>query len=498
MPEVQQACSGGSEPQGTLGPEAARPGLSILYNRNSCGRLFTADRKRSMSKDVQAVQQGADIWAEDRLNRVEMAEKLTRYVCSRKEPLVISLNGAWGTGKTFFLKRWRKELQKQGIHSIYFNAWEDDFCDDPLVAIIGQLTKFASGIEKLCKYQTMLEDLAPKFLKNAVGAAVGVSLPDADSALTRYKEQGKIKAEFKDELGRMARDARSTGKGPLVFIVDELDRCRPTFAIELLERVKHLLDVPGIVFAFGINREELGKSIQSIYGNIDADVYLHRFFDMEFALLGADLEDFCLDLIHKHELGEVFPRRDDFPAGFATILRYLRPFSLRDVEHCIRVLAFACSSAPQAKNSATFCYLSAALIMLRIKKPALYKSFVQRETSAIKIVSQFAEWRGDSGMQDRDVNNQFNLMEIAIYSTSKPAWESLRTQILSSDLSMRPHIPEGLLFEDTRGDEERVRELARLTKAFASSPNEFHILAGDPLAKCAALLELVDVPQHTA
>ena len=468
---------------------------------NLLAQIICRAWKPDMSKEsVQAVQQDVDIWAEDRLNRAEMAEKLTRYVCSRKKPLVISLSGAWGTGKTFFLERWRKELQKQGVHSIYFNAWEDDFCDDPLVAMIGQLTKFALGIEELRKYPPVLEDFAQKLLKNVVGAAVGVPLPEAESAFTRYKEQGKIKAEFKAKLERMARDARGAGEGPLVFIVDELDRCRPTFAIELLERVKHLLDVPGIIFVFGINREELGKSIQSIYGKIDADVYLHRFFDMEFALLGADLENFCLDLIHKHELGEVFPQRDGFPASFATILRYLGPFSLRDVEHCIRVLAFACSSAPQAKNSAIFCYLSAALIMLRIKKPVLYKSFVQRETSAIEIVGQFAEWRIDSGTQDRDVNHQFNLMEIAIYSASKPAWESLRTQNLSSssDLSMRPHIPEGLLFEDTRGDEEKVRELARLTKAFASSPNEFHILARDPLAKCATLLELVDVPQHTA
>ena len=70
----------------------------------------------------------------------------------------------------------------------------------------------------------------------------------------------------------------------MVFIIDELDRCRPTFAIELLERVKHIFDVPNLVFAFGINRDELCSSLQSIYGNIDADVYLRRFFDMEFTL----------------------------------------------------------------------------------------------------------------------------------------------------------------------------------------------------------------------
>ena len=64
---------------------------------------------------------------------------------------------------------------------------------------------------------------------------------------------------------------------PLVFVIDELDRCRPTFSIELLERVKHIFDVPGMVFVFGVNRNELCSSIKSIYGEIDADVYLRRF-----------------------------------------------------------------------------------------------------------------------------------------------------------------------------------------------------------------------------
>ena len=99
-----------------------------------------------MSKDLQAAQQNTETWADDRLNRAEMAPKLTRSVCSRKKPFAISLNGAGGTGKTFFLERWREDLRKKEIQSIYFNAWEDDFCNDPLVVIIWQLAKSSSGI----------------------------------------------------------------------------------------------------------------------------------------------------------------------------------------------------------------------------------------------------------------------------------------------------------------------------------------------------------------
>ena len=453
--------------------------------------------KRSMSKDVQAVQQNAEIWADDQLGRAEMAKKLTRYVRNRKQPLVISLNGAWGTGKTFFLVRWRRELRRQEIPTIYFNAWEDDFCDDPLVAIIGQLTRFASGIEKLRKYQKPLEDFTKKFLKNTVSAIAGVSLPDGDSALTRYKKQAKIKVEFRTELERMAGDASGAGGEPLVFIVDELDRCRPTFAIELLERVKHLLDVPGMVFVLGINRAELGKSIQSVYGNIDADVYLRRFFDMEFSLMRTDLENFCVDLTHSYELGEIFSQKDGFISSLSIIFKHLGLFSLRDVEHCFRVFAFVSSNAPKIINSIIARYLLTVLILLRIKDSNLYKSFIQRESSAIEVVGQFVEWRGNSGMHDDDVNRQFNLMEIAIYSTSEPAWEFLRTRNLTRDVPHAIRVPAGRLFETTRDDEKKVRELARLAQIAAEDPNGFYMRDRDPLAKCATLLELVDVPRHT-
>lgn len=449
-----------------------------------------------MSKDVQAAQQDTETWADDRLNRAEMADKLTRYVCSRKNPFVVSLNGAWGTGKTFFLERWQRDLKKKKIQSIYFNAWEDDFCDDPLVAIIGQLTRFSEGIERLRKHQKLLEDFASQLLKNAVSAVVGVPLPEADSALTRYKEQEEIKEEFKSELESMARDASGEGEEPLVFIVDELDRCRPTFAIELLERVKHLLGVPGIVFVFGINRAELGKSIQSVYGDIDADIYLRRFFDMEFSLLGSDLKNFCVGLMHKHELSGVFSQKDGLISGLSIIFKHLDLFSLRDAEHCIRSFAFVCSQTPKVINSLIACYLLTVLILLRIKDSTLYKSFIQKEVSAIEIVGYFAKWRKSRGMQNDDVNHQFNLMEVTIYATSEPAWKFLRSRDLEKDPSHRFTTPRGRLFENTQNDEGKVRELARIAQIVGQSANEFYMWHDDPLARCATLLELVDVPRH--
>ena len=83
-----------------------------------------------------------DLWQDDVLGRKKIAERLTNLISTQSVPFVVSIHGGWGTGKTFILKRWHKHLEENHFQAIYFNAWDDDFCDDPLIAIIGQLSDY--------------------------------------------------------------------------------------------------------------------------------------------------------------------------------------------------------------------------------------------------------------------------------------------------------------------------------------------------------------------
>ena len=299
-----------------------------------------------------------DIWFDDKLEREKIAERLTTIVQDEQAPFVISLDGRWGTGKTFLLKRWRAQLEDDEFQAIYFNAWEDDFCDDPLLAIIGQLSEYFSD-GKFKELALKIADIALGLLtKSLIGEAVKLEDVKPQGILRDYHEQRKMKKEVKGQLTQLAADVRSETGHPLVFIIDELDRCRPTFAIELLERVKHIFDVPNIVFVFGINRGELVKSLESVYGEIDAGVYLRRFFDMEFILPEANRRVFCSYLLDKYELAKYFSNRGSQlrdPPPFeeyrsvATLLPLIVGhigLSLRDIDYCVRLLALAVRSEP--------------------------------------------------------------------------------------------------------------------------------------------------------
>ncbi len=81
----------------------------------------------------------------------------------------------------------------------------------------------------------------------------------------------------------------------MFFFIDELDRCNPHFAIKLLERVKHLFEVPNIIFVLAVNIDQLQYAVQGFYGssNIDGKQYLKRFIDIEYSLPAPNLEEYC-------------------------------------------------------------------------------------------------------------------------------------------------------------------------------------------------------------
>ena len=265
-------------------------------------------------------------------------------------------------------------MSNQGFHAIYFNAWEDDFCDDPLLAIIGQLSEHfkRSGFKDLADKVSQIA--IPLLRQNALGVlnkATGLDFniqkneDNARKLLQEYLDQRKTKDDLKDKLTDLSSKVLDKTKHPLVFIIDELDRCRPTFAIELLERIKHIFDVPNLVFVLGINRDELCKSLQSVYGDITAEVYVRRFFDFEFNLPDGDSIEFCKHLFDKFGLGE------DSPSGVPELWSYFG-LPLREMDYCTRLLCLTIRNLQSDDNNPGKLLLG-LLIAMRFANEPLYR-----------------------------------------------------------------------------------------------------------------------------
>ncbi|SRR6056297_2851693 len=311
--------------------------------------------------DLLIPEDGSDPFVNCKLDRKKYADVLINIVDDYADGFVLAINNPWGEGKTTFVKMWRQHLINEGFPTLYFNAWENDFQQDVLVALISELSELKNKPEKqfkdvLKKVVPLTGKLIPKIFKHLIKRyggdeaaqdileSVGEYTEDQLKELTdSYKEKKESVKKFRDSLQAFANEAG--GDKPLIFIIDELDRCRPNYAVEILEQIKHLFSVPGIVFVLSIDKVQLGHAVRGVYGSnkIDANEYLRRFIDLEYSIPEPDiglyvhhlLDYFGIDQFFKDEerlKHSVFKNDRANFIGFSKILFFQKKMTLRQIE----------------------------------------------------------------------------------------------------------------------------------------------------------------------
>lgn len=238
-----------------------------------------------------------------KLGREKYANVLTNIIESYPEGFVLSINNKWGTGKSTFVKMWKQQLTNKGYNTLYFNAWENDFEDSALTALVAELktitkqpteTEFKTLLKSaaiLTKHiaPAIAKAIAEKYisteiLKTSIEGATNSFAEIFEHQIDEYSNKRKSIADFRDSLYEFVN--KNTEDKPLVFIIDELDRCRPNYAVSILEQIKHFFSVKKIVFVLSIDKEQLGNAVRGVYGSdrIDADEYLRRFIDLEYSI----------------------------------------------------------------------------------------------------------------------------------------------------------------------------------------------------------------------
>lgn len=250
----------------------------------------------------------------DIFGRKKLYDQVLRVIKNATEDnLVIALDDQWGNGKTSFVKMMESEIkinEGDALDVIYFDAFENDYQEDPFITLSSKIYSML-GNEK-GKHSNIREDLlnASKKLGKSLlinGAKFVVSTATSglvnNSVLEKTSDlingtitdsvegfiEEKIKSadiqqesiiQFKKSLEEIHK-SRGT---KVVFIIDELDRARPDFSLELLEKIKHLFSVEGFIFLLVMNRDQFEKSIEKKYGRINSRLYLNKFIHFWFSL----------------------------------------------------------------------------------------------------------------------------------------------------------------------------------------------------------------------
>lgn len=389
---------------------------------------------------------------------------------------VMALDSAWGTGKSYFIDLLIQDIEEQnGIFVVKYNAWANDYCDNafnPLIYDIlnAECLKFSTettvDAENAKKFLRNIFDIGKSFAKKAainfIESQTGTNIEEILNEVTagvdikeflrrelpnlsELNEQREAFENLKNYLSEATEWMKEEGN-KLVVVIDELDRCKPTFAIQTLEIVKHIFDVDNVVFLFAVDIEQLSHSVSTVYGQeFDSVGYLCRFFDYISKLPNPNIEKF---ISHKLEEAGFDRQSKEIITVFNYTCELVQRFnlSLRDIDTVMQSYKILNNTKLSEYEivGARFVYLF--YLTLKYKKPDMYYEIFIKKSKATDVIRQLqkdfyfnkteASYINDS-LNALDSDDKFNIMSMDLYDFESTKYKSLRIKSIENN-TVRP------------------------------------------------------------
>lgn len=224
---------------------------------------------------------------------------------------VYSIAAEFGIGKTFFCEKLEQVLKTDNIKVAKLNIWELDFYDNPLVPLLAKLNELYKRKGKALPVRIInsMGDLASKSLislceigvRKTIGSETIDVIKDKFSSGYLYDDFKMYEDSLKGLKQTLIKWARKNKK-PIIIIIDELDRCRPDYAVKTLEVLKHFFDVSGFVFVLALDEKQLESSVKCLFGTNNFEGYKRKFINNTFLLPAPDRKAFTEFLYDKFNM----------------------------------------------------------------------------------------------------------------------------------------------------------------------------------------------------
>jgi len=390
-------------------------------------------------------------FVDDILGRAKISKELSDVLERFEDPLVVALDGRWGTGKSYFLQRWvgAHRLQNDGnALTIYFDAFAHDYLSDPLIALVGALSQRIPQTEK--PKLDRLKTIAFKFVKPAARIGLAIATYGATEALSGIgdaaaeavkgeagkvvddfwkREEGRQSAmeEFRVAIENLSAPSHEGRTSPLIIVIDELDRCRPDYALEVLEVIKHFFSVPNVHFVLGVNIKALENSVKARYGpGIDAISYLQKFLSFTINLPDHVGDHSRTPSIIKYvdHLGKKMETPSQLLQDVRDQLNVLsrsNHVSIRDVRKILSAVALLPKNVSHGTVFPGFRIVAITLIITKIIRIDIFDKLLQASISDAELVSymnatkQYISRKTDDDQMNPDFQH-FSLLLYGIWS----------------------------------------------------------------------------------
>jgi len=412
---------------------------------------FNFEQKIDLYKD------GFEDERNDLLQRRKTGKALSSLLNGVEDPLVVALDGQWGSGKTYFLKRWvgqhLKENNDQTV--LYFDAFAHDYISDPLPALVTALEgrtknknikKLKNAVFNLAKAGTRAgvavatSGVSEAFGK--VGEEITKTLGDqAEKSLEEYWKREKGRGVAMEQFRAALESMVSTEKNnKVIIVVDELDRCRPDYALEVLEVIKHFFSVDNVHFVLGVNLEVLENMIGVRYGNeVDANAYLQKFIQIKLELPDEvehpayqnwDVSLYLDRLLEQLKIPEHVGRPLKFQIE---LVARNNSITLRQIEQIVSAVKLANNVylTDERIDPASFDVMN-DLIISKVVRPDLYPKFLDATISPADLKSYLGTNDNELGRElDPDYNSRASSSFYSwLYITENERFNEANEQLL--------------------------------------------------------------------
>lgn len=263
-----------------------------------------------------------DTFDQDLFHLDEFADRLEKLIKRESkfvdDSLVISLNAAFGSGKSTFLKMWVNQLKQQSKQQIVveLNAWQDDYCGDPLISILSSMINSFNNkefntqelVDALKDIGWFITGISNQFVNKFTGINIVAASQLAEEKKNKRNNTSNIFELYNAKINALQSIKCILKKTILkngeciIIVVDELDRCRPNYAISYLETIKHVFDIEGLVFILAVDRNQLETSAKAEFGNdLVFSEYYRKFVHREIDMPYPD-EKYINDLVSEYKM----------------------------------------------------------------------------------------------------------------------------------------------------------------------------------------------------
>lgn len=346
----------------------------------------------------------------DLFNRRELADSILSLVHNTQDGFVSCIDMRYGYGKTTFFKMLEKYIESykynEGQHKIIcirYDAWQNDCFEEPLLSIISAFEDRLDSINDVTfdDIKNVTTDIATNTVEFLTKGIVKINdlkstleSVDSRSVYLDYKSAIKSRNVVREMLEQLTYDTEEFKGFKVIFLIDELDRCRPDYALKLLETMKHFFDIPRFYFILAVDKNQLNNTVKLRYGDrIDAEGYLRRFIDFDLAL-GPINQSTYIQAIFENEYDSCFE--------LAIVFEILREYfahsgrNLRDIDKFFIGFKLASKlitgeiTKPISNSEVTsyhyieYFFLStlfAFLLILRYEKPNEFTQIIERRHS---------------------------------------------------------------------------------------------------------------------